>query len=129
MKENPVIYANFENYLHLGNLKEDLENYFRTKNPALIDTICSKLEESKEVINGRNKINSAVINAVVLFVAQSQASRSNEAMEFFKQVAFKVNSETRLSLINSIVNELRYPNSHTFYFSCIILYLYVECQN
>ena len=51
------------------NLKEDLETYFRTKNMKLIGVICDKMMQSEEIINGRRKINSNVINAVVLFIA------------------------------------------------------------
>ena len=51
------------------NLKEDLENYFKTKNVKLINVICDKMMQSEEIINGRRKINSSVINAVVLFIA------------------------------------------------------------
>ena len=50
-------------------LREDLENYFRTKKPQLINIICDKMMQSEEIINGRRKINSNVINAVVLFIA------------------------------------------------------------
>jgi len=47
-------------------------------------------------------------------------------MELFKQMVHKLNNETRWCFLNSIVNELRYPNNHTYYFACIILYLFVE---
>ena len=33
-----------------------------------------------------------------------------------------------MCFLNAIVNELRYPNIHTFYFSCIILYIYAEAD-
>ena len=36
--------------------------------------------------------------------------------------------EARFCFLNAIINELRYPNIHTFYFSCIILYIYVEAD-
>jgi hypothetical protein len=50
------------------NLREDLEKYFRTKNPQLIQVICDKMMQSEEIINGRRKINSNIINAVALFI-------------------------------------------------------------
>lgn len=50
-------------------------------------------------------------------------------MELFKLMVVNFNSETRGYFLNSIVNELRYPNNHTYYFSCIILYLFVESNN
>lgn len=55
-------------YLAIMNLREDLECYFRTRNPALIQTICEKLMQSEENINGRRRLNSHIINAVVLFI-------------------------------------------------------------
>ena len=114
------------------NLREDLETYFRTKKPQTINTICDKMMESEETITGRRKINSNVINAVVLFIANQAFSKQSfevthkESMELFKQMVQKLNNETRWVFLNSIVNELRYPNNHTYYFSCIILYLFVE---
>jgi CCR4-Not complex component, Not1 len=35
-----------------------------------------------------------------------------------------LSSETRMCLLNSIVNELRYINSHTYFYSWMVLYLY-----
>jgi CCR4-NOT transcription complex subunit 1 len=40
----------------------------------------------------------------------------------------KLNDETRLCFLNSIVNELRYPNSHTFHFCLILIFLFMECK-
>mmetsp|Transcript_9015 Transcript_9015/g.8420 ORF Transcript_9015/g.8420 Transcript_9015/m.8420 type:complete len:127 (+) Transcript_9015:3583-3963(+) len=50
-------------------------------------------------------------------------------MELFTEITVKLNNETRFCLLNSIVNELRYPNSHTYFFSCIILYLFHESNS
>jgi hypothetical protein len=69
VKCTPRILSNYDNYLSLMNLREDLESYFRTRKPILINTICEKMMQSEEIINGRRKINSNVINAVVLFIA------------------------------------------------------------
>ena len=50
-------------------LREDLDNYTRTRNPRLIIDICQKMEQSEEIVNGRRRINSNVISAVALFIA------------------------------------------------------------
>lgn len=133
VKTLPKIVSSYDNYLLLMNLREDLEAYFRTKSPALINTICDKMCKSEEIINGRRKIHANVINAVVLFIAmqihnkQAQVEvNQKESMDLFKQLSIKLNNETRWVLLNSIVNELRYPNCLTYYFSCIVLYLFVE---
>jgi hypothetical protein len=68
--KDPRILSNFEAYLSVNNLKEDLDNYFKTKKTSLINEICNKMSESKEKINGRIIASSAVINAVVLYIAQ-----------------------------------------------------------
>ena len=35
----------------------------------------------------------------------------------------------RYAVINCIANQLRYPNSHTHYWSCVLLYLFTESSN
>lgn len=51
------------------NLREDLENYVRTRNSRLIGEIIKKMEQSVEIVNGVRRINSNVISAVVLYLA------------------------------------------------------------
>lgn len=41
-------------------------------------------------------------------------------------MVYQLNDTTRFCFLNAIINELRFPNNHTFYFSCIILYIYSE---
>lgn len=139
VQSQPRILSNYENYLQIMNLREDLESYIRTKNSALISAICEKMMSSEEIINGKKKINGNVINAVVLFIANQSCSKQNsqqvpeitnkESMELFKAMVYQLNNETRWLFLNSIINELRYPNNHTYYFSCIILFLFVESQH
>lgn len=37
-------------------------------------------------------------------------------------------SPGRYLFLNAIANQLRYPNSHTHYFSCTMLYLFAEAN-
>ena len=135
---DPRILSNYEAYLSVNNLKDDLEQYFNTREPQLIHTICLKMMSSKEIINGRVIPFSSVINAVVLFIAQKTCDekklnqetqqKEKENIDLFKEITMQLNEETRLSFINSIVNELRYPNSHTYFFCLILLRLFVESK-
>lgn len=93
---------------------------------------------SKEKNNGKVVPASSVINAVVLCVATKVCGEQNkelahvferESEELFKQITINLNDETRLCFINSIVNELRYPNSHTFFFCIILLRLFQESKS
>ena len=94
---------------------------------------------SKEKINGKVVPQSSVINAVVLYIATQVCEEKNhnpdnaqaierESIELFKQITVMLNDETRLCFLNSIVNELRYPNSHTFFFCIILLRLFDESK-
>ena len=66
-------------------LKDDLENYTRTKNQALISEIFMKMEQSEELTNGLRRINSNVIGAVVLFIANWKANQSQTAPEAHRE--------------------------------------------
>lgn len=50
------------------------------------------------------------------------------AMEIFTSLAHDLDADGRYCLLNAIANQLRYPNSHTHYFSCVLLYLFAEAQ-
>ena len=76
IEQAPRILSNYENYLTLMGLREDLENYTRTRNQNLIHDICRKMEQSEEVVNGRRRMNANVIGSVVLFIANWKASQS-----------------------------------------------------
>jgi hypothetical protein len=114
------------------NLREDLEKYFRTKNPQLIQVISDKMMQSEEIINGRRKINSSIINAVTLFIGnfalqnKNQQINQKECYEMLKKIILNLNNETRICLLNSLVNELRYINSYTYFYSWIVIFLFSD---
>merc|ERR1712028_327178 len=47
-------------------------------------------------------------------------------MELLQELATELDGEGRYHFFNSIANQLRYPNSHTHYYSCVLLYLFAE---
>eukprot|EP00803_Ostreobium_quekettii_P007228 evm.model.scf_2383EXC.1 EVM.evm.TU.scf_2383EXC.1 scf_2383EXC:1418-1921(+) len=50
------------------------------------------------------------------------------AMDIFHKLANDLDTEGRYLFLNAIANQLRFPNSHTHYFSCILLVLFLEAQ-
>ncbi len=112
------------------NLREDLEKYLRTKQPQLIQVICDKMMQAEEVINGRRKINSNIINAVALFIGSYTLNKrvtqaqQKDSYDMFKKIIQNLNVETRWCFLNCLVNELRYINSYTYFYSWIVLYLF-----
>lgn len=132
---DPKILSNFESCLKANGIADDLTKFFATKNFDLVPQICQKMMASKQTINGRAIPNSSVINAVILFIVTQVCNQkkqgapetaTNNYVELLKQMATQLNDETRLCFLNSIVNELRYPNSHTFYFCMILIILFCE---
>ena len=85
------------------------------------------------------KYNLTVINALVLHVgiqaisqlqnksSQVPPSMTHSApMDIFQHLASDLDTEGRYLFLNAIANQLRYPNNHTHYFSCVLLYLFAE---
>ncbi|KAF1329901.1 Ccr4-not transcription complex subunit 1, partial [Globisporangium splendens] len=51
------------------------------------------------------------------------------SMDIFRFLADELDAEGRYWYFSSLANHLRYPNSHTHYFSCVILYLFSYSNN
>lgn len=50
-------------------------------------------------------------------------------MDIFQNMIVALDHEGRYIFLNAVANQLRYPNSHTHYFSCTLLYLFVEANS
>lgn len=50
-------------------------------------------------------------------------------MEVFQKLAQDLDAEGRYVFLNAVANQLRFPNSHTHYFSCVLLYLFAEAKS
>jgi CCR4-NOT transcription complex subunit 1 len=80
--------------------------------------------------------NASAISAVVLHIGmytigEAQAESASPlsapysgAMDCFQQLCKDLDPEARYVFLNAIANQLRYPNSHTHYFSCVLLFLF-----
>lgn len=83
------------------------------------------------------EIDTPKVNSLVLFVgihalarlqsSQISLSRTPEIEVLQKLMDF--DDRGRYICLNAIANQLRYPNSHTHYFSCVLLYLFSESKN
>ena len=76
---------------------------------------------------------SSIINAVILYVAECTVQepskiQNKESMKMVQIMIEKLPTPARDCLLNSIFNEIRYPNSHTYFFLCIILCTFVEAR-
>jgi len=86
------------------------------------------------------RYNIPLLNALVLFVGQQHISgiRSRgqtpsistiahtSHMDIFQNLAVDLDTEGRYLFLNALANQLRFPSSHTHYFSLVILYLFAH---
>jgi CCR4-NOT transcription complex subunit 1 len=50
------------------------------------------------------------------------------AVDIYQRLAVDLDTEGRYLFLNALANQLRFPNNHTHYFSCVLLYLFAEAQ-
>ncbi|XP_066205573.1 CCR4-NOT transcription complex subunit 1 isoform X4 [Saccopteryx leptura] len=135
----PRILTNFTGVMP-PQFKKDLDSYLKTRSPVtFLSDLRSNLQVSSEP---GNRYNLQLINALVLYVGtQAIAHIHNKGstpsmstithsahMDIFQNLAVDLDTEGRYLFLNAIANQLRYPNSHTHYFSCTMLYLFAEAN-
>lgn len=74
----------------------------------------------------QNKVNGSAAPAQINQSPQMDMFQIETATEVFRNLVMTMDTEGRYLILNAIANQLRYPNSHTHYFSFIILYLFAE---
>ncbi|XP_059059892.1 CCR4-NOT transcription complex subunit 1-like isoform X2 [Achroia grisella] len=137
----PRAVINYTTILPSSQFKKDLDAYLKARAPV---TFLSELRGNMQVLNepGR-RYNSQLMNAVVLYVGtqaisyiRSKGQTPNMStiahsahMDIFQNFTVDFDYEGRYLFLNAIANQLRYPNSHTHYFSCCLLYLFAEANS
>ena len=119
-------------------LRADLDAYLKTRSsPNFVATLRARLTlDARAAERAGTAYNVPLLNAVVLYVGvQAIAANRKDAsspithsapMEVFQRLAAELDTEGRYLFLNAVANQLRYPNCHTHYFSCVLLYLFAE---
>jgi CCR4-NOT transcription complex subunit 1 len=125
-------------------LKQDLDSYIKTRSPVtFLSELRSYLQTSPDP--GCN-YNIQLINALVMYVGTLgiQAIRSkgltpslntlthsshSAHSDIFQSLIVDLDSQGRHIFLNAVINQLRYPNSHTHYFGCALLNLFSEANS
>merc|ERR1719266_2820145 len=126
--------------------KKDLDSYLKNRTPvSFLSELRTNLQNGAAGLNaedGGMRYNISMINALVMYVGtqaiqfirakgQSPSMSSiahSSHMDIFQNLAVDMDTEGRYLFLNCITNQLRYPNSHTHYFSCCLLYLFAEAN-
>ncbi|XP_060561916.1 CCR4-NOT transcription complex subunit 1-like [Ruditapes philippinarum] len=135
----PRILSNFANMIQPPSFKKDLDSYLKTRSPV---TFLSDLRSSLQSNEPGSRYNIPLMNALVLYAgtqaiqhihtkgltpSMSTIAHSSH-MDIFQNLAVDLDTEGRYLFLTAIANQLRYPNSHTHYFSCTLLYLFAEAN-
>lgn len=145
INEAPRMIFDYTTALLPDNLKSNIDIFLKSRSPVsfLIDLKASLLEK-----DGKTKFNVSAINSLVFYVgvhAISLASNKvtqgtppavhNTAMEMFQHLADDLDHEGAMQLnigryifLGAIADHLRYSNSHTHYFSVLLLCLFEEAS-
>nr|BAJ93503.1 predicted protein [Hordeum vulgare subsp. vulgare] len=149
----PRIMSDVDGALKSKHMKTDVDEYLkRPEGSSFLSDLKQKLLLPQNEANvAGTRYNVPLMNSLVLYIGiqavqQLQVNKANAsaasgqqinhstmdifqietATEFFKYLVTNLDTEGRYLFLNAIANQLRYPNSHTHYFSFIILYLFAE---
>jgi len=139
-QQPPVILSDYTANLIKYNIKQDVDQYLKNKEPeSLINNLSKILLKNEKENNDFNesKYNIPLINSFIFYIGIQAISAMNQKPEntSTKDIVFdiymqlmKFDSEGRYYILNAIVNQLRYPNRHTQYFSSLLLKLFIEAE-
>lgn len=133
IQQPPVILSNVVGPIE--GMRMELDEFL--KDPQRSDFLSTLLPRlCKE---GTNEVDSARVNSLVLYVGIKAIARIQNAqiaqalphtpeMEILQKL-MEFDDRGRYTCLNAIANELRYPSSHTHYYSCVMLFLFSETKN
>ncbi|XP_057455962.1 uncharacterized protein LOC130747140 isoform X2 [Lotus japonicus] len=142
--QSPRILSEVDAALKAKQMKTDVDEYLKTRqqNSPFLSELKEKLLLSpNEAASAGTRYNVPLINSLVLYVgmqgiqgrtphAQSAGMLAvfsvGAALDIFQTLIVDLDTEGRYLFLNAIANQLRYPNTHTHYFSFILLHLFAE---
>jgi len=149
ISQSPRILSEVDAALKTKQLKSEVDEYLKTRQPMSIFIIDMKqrvLLPQHEALSAGTRYNVPLINSLVLYVGmqaiqqlQSKTTPQQLAvptapithsapMDIFQRLILDLDTEGRYLFLNAVANQLRYPNNHTHYFSCVLLYLFAEAN-
>lgn len=139
IKQAPRILSHYYKALEEGSpiTKDQIDGYLTKTRPArdFLANLRSNLMLPPSSDPTQPRYNVPLLNALVLYVGvqaisqpqQEEASLVNTtSMSLFEHLIINLDEEGRYLFLNALANQLRYPNNHTHYFSCVLLYLFSE---
>lgn len=141
MLRPPAVLSNFSEELESCGLRSVVDNYLQTGGPfrgapRQVDTESYLMETDKKT--GTKQYVTRRIGALVVYLGSVAVSHmtqgespplSGPATDLLRSFSREYRPEGQHHLFNAIANHLRYPNSHTLYFSNLLLLLFREASH
>ena len=139
MLENPTLYNSLNRTLRMS-----LDTYLASKQPEDFPSILPQMLVMSSATGG-SEYNVPLINLVTMYIGEKGVERLQAAQVSSEQVEQVIkdspswnvynglisglDAEGRYHLFNAMANQLRYPNSCTYYFSALTLSLFAEASS
>lgn len=133
IQQNPLVLSDVMG--PLNDLRSDLDAFLKDRQggnflKGLLQRLCKE---------GTSELDVARVNSLVLYVGIQAIARLQNTqiahtlaqapeMEIIQKL-MELDDKGRYTSLNAIANQLRYPSSHTHFFSCVMLFLFSESSN
>lgn len=142
INQAPTIMSDYTSAIP-AEFKAALDAYMQNRTPqstlpGLQEVLMNPSARDIDISKGETKYNVPLINALVLYVGITSIERwqnpiegfahQDPGIDIFQQMLVGAGSEPegRYLVLSAMANQLRYPCSHTQYFSYLLLYLFGE---
>lgn len=146
INQSPIILSDYVACLNANNFKQDLDNFLKNRKPvSFLAELNKKIVYSNQsdIIAAGTKYNVPLINSLVLYVGIQDILHSNQtkinkindigavpsASKDIYQYLIGSDAEGAYYFLSAFANQLRYPNSHTYYFINTLLNLFADAEN
>ena len=151
IKLSPRVLSPFNLLLYRAGVKQLLDTFCVSRAVALLPRLLQLLQLPPErAIAAGTKYDLPLVNAFLLYLGTNMQARAQQPLppqqpggaevaavaaitspsqEILLYVFKETDMEGRYLLLSAIANHLRYPNAHTHYYSCLLLWLFSDSKN
>ena len=141
IKRSPTVDSNIPDLLRKANVKELIDGILQSKNVTDegIERMVESLHSASEPFS--DPVNPTTLHAIVIYVGQMAVTSVSQSLGagssistdgphavLLKKLAKILPVASRYHLLGAMVNQLRYPNNHTWFFSSTTLHLFEPNQ-
>ncbi|KAL7319889.1 CCR4-NOT core subunit cdc39 [Mucor circinelloides] len=128
--EEPVFDQSYLDILNENGFRAKIDAFAENKDTAFFQVLDGQLNAATPTESEVDKHNADLLCAFVLYIGAKSAQLKNVAIAetpavmAYNHLLSTLESEGRYTLLSAIADHLRYPNSHTCFFSAAFLHLF-----